>query len=140
MKYAGAWRRLSAFLIDALALILFYSLAGGLFGVSPLLESLFLDLSCVGLWWLAGLSIANWLYFALFESSPWQATPGKKCLHLQVIHLSGERIGFGRASARHFAKTLSRLLAFLGFILILFTKKKQALHDKIASTLIIQRP
>ena len=84
--------------------------------------------------------VGNWLYYACFESSSWQATPGKKVLNLSVTDLTGTRISFGRASGRFFAKFVSRLIPLgIGFILAGITERKQALHDMIASTLVLRR-
>jgi uncharacterized RDD family membrane protein YckC len=84
--------------------------------------------------------IGNWLYSACFESSAWQATPGKKVLNIAVTDLTGTRITFARASGRFFAKFITRLIPLgIGFILAGITERKQALHDMIASTLILRR-
>ena len=82
--------------------------------------------------------IAGWLYFALMESSSSQATIGKMALSLRVTDLSGERVTFGRASGRHFAKWISILTFFVGFMMAGWTAKKQALHDMIAGTLVVR--
>jgi uncharacterized RDD family membrane protein YckC len=81
----------------------------------------------------------NWLYYALLESSPWQATLGKKALGLEVTDLGGSRISFARATGRFFAKILSAIILFIGFLMIGFTQKKQGLHDIIAGTLVIRK-
>jgi uncharacterized RDD family membrane protein YckC len=84
-------------------------------------------------------TVLNWLYYALLESSAWQATLGKKALGLEVTDLQGMRIGFGRATGRFFAKIISGIILFMGFIMAGFTEKKQALHDMIAGTLVIRK-
>lgn len=81
----------------------------------------------------------NWLYYALFESSVWQATLGKKALGLEVTDMQGRRIGFGRASGRFFGKILSTIILFIGFFMIGFTERKQGLHDILAGTLVIRK-
>jgi uncharacterized RDD family membrane protein YckC len=78
----------------------------------------------------------NWLYFAIMESSGWQATLGKQALNLVVTGESGERIGFGRATGRYFAKILSLLTFLVGFFMVGWTQRKQGLHDLIAGTLV----
>ena len=84
--------------------------------------------------------VGSWLYYACFESSSWQATPGKKVLNLAVTDLTGARITFGRATGRFFAKLISRMIPLgIGFILAGITERKQALHDMIASTLVLRR-
>lgn len=83
--------------------------------------------------------LASWIYFAAFESSESQATPGKKALGIKVTDLNGKKISFGRASGRFFAKYLSAALLCVGFIMIAFTKRKQGLHDIIAGCLVVNR-
>jgi uncharacterized RDD family membrane protein YckC len=80
-----------------------------------------------------------WLYFASFESSSWQATPGKKILGLKVTDLAGNRLSFARASLRFFGKLLSQFLLFFGFVMAGFTQKKQALHDMMAGCLVLKK-
>jgi uncharacterized RDD family membrane protein YckC len=84
-------------------------------------------------------TVLNWLYYALLESSAWQATLGKKALGLEVTDMEGRRISFGRATGRFFAKIISALILWIGFIMAGFTEKKQALHDMIAGTLVIRK-
>ena len=60
----------------------------------------------------------------------------KKALGLSVTDLSGNRIGFGRATGRYFAKILSGLILLIGFIMVAFTQRKQGLHDMLAGTLV----
>jgi uncharacterized RDD family membrane protein YckC len=58
---------------------------------------------------------------------------------LTVTDLEGRRIGFGRATGRYFAKILSSLTLFIGYMMAGFTEKKQALHDIIAGTLVLRK-
>jgi len=86
----------------------------------------------------AGL-IIHWLYFTLFESSTQQATLGKKVLNIVVTDENQNRLSFAKANQRYWGKTLSGLILLTGFIMAGFTKKKQALHDKIARTIVIDK-
>lgn len=83
--------------------------------------------------------IILWLYYAIMESSPKQATLGKMVLQISVTDNKGNRISFGRATVRFFAKIISILILLIGFIMIAFTKKKQGLHDIIADTLVVAK-
>jgi uncharacterized RDD family membrane protein YckC len=80
-----------------------------------------------------------WLYSALFESSAWQATPGKKLFGLKVTNEQGGRIGLGRASARYCSKLIIQVIPILNlaYLMIAFDPRKQGLHDKIVNTLVI---
>jgi uncharacterized RDD family membrane protein YckC len=83
---------------------------------------------------------AGWLYYALLESSEWQATAGKKILGIYVTDMNGARVSFARASGRHFAKIVSGLIPLgIGYILAGFTEKKQAVHDMLASCLVLRK-
>jgi uncharacterized RDD family membrane protein YckC len=138
MTYSGAFRRLLAFFIDCLALIAIFALFGIFFFCIPPLQELVKALPMIGFWFYGSLFALTWLYFAFLESSVWQATVGKKLLRLKVVGSGGQRISFLRASARYFSKFLSRALLMIGFLMVFFTKKKQGLHDKIASTFVIR--
>jgi uncharacterized RDD family membrane protein YckC len=81
----------------------------------------------------------GWLYEALMTSSEWQATLGKRALNIVVVGMDGGRITFWRATARHFLKYVSGFILFIGYIMAAFTEKKQALHDMMAETLVINR-
>lgn len=79
-----------------------------------------------------------WLYYALQESSERQATVGKRLVGLRVTDLQGRRISFGRATLRLVCKILSYLTFLIGFLIQPFTKRKQALHDLLAGTLVFK--
>ena len=154
VAYAGFWLRLVAHLIDHIVLavpmgILFVFLILGT-GISAALQGLHPGespeevIAAIGfgvIFFGAGvLVVALWLYYALFESSAWQATPGKRVLGLFVTDLNGNRISFAQASGRFFAKMISGLIPFaIGYIMAGFTAKKQALHDIIAGCLVLRK-
>lgn len=77
------------------------------------------------------------LYFAIQESSAYQATLGKRLLGLAVCNLDGERISLVRAIFRNILRIINLMIFSIGYLLILFTPKEQGLHDLIAKTLVI---
>ncbi len=143
VQYGGFWRRVVAYIIDAIILSIAGSIIGGaVFGSAAGLSSFTTgsDPAAAFIGAMAGAQavsfVLNWLYFALLESSSMQGTLGKKALGMIVTDLDGGRIGFGRATGRYFAKILSALILGIGFIMVAFTQRKQGLHDLIASTLV----
>jgi uncharacterized RDD family membrane protein YckC len=141
VQYAGFWWRFLAYLIDSMISACVFFPLGVILGVaivaigedpgSPPMIAARLGLN--------GLSIlATWLYFALCESSSWQATVGKRMLGLRVTDMNGNRISFAKATGRHFGKILSALILFIGFIMIAFSDQKQGLHDTMAGTLVLK--
>lgn len=87
--------------------------------------------------------LAYWLfaplYYALQESSAAQATLGKRALGIKVTDLQGRRLSFGRALGRWFSAALSYLTLYIGFLMAAFTQRKQALHDVVAGTLVVDK-
>jgi uncharacterized RDD family membrane protein YckC len=84
--------------------------------------------------------ILQWLYFAIMESSERQATFGKSVMSLRVTNSEGQRISFGHATGRFFAKIVSGMVPLaIGYIMAGFTERKQALHDLIAGTLVLRK-
>ena len=80
-----------------------------------------------------------WLYDALLTSSSWQGTIGKRVLRLKVTDLAGNKVSFGRATGRFFAKLISRaLLTMFVYLVVAFSERKQGLHDMIAGTLVMK--
>jgi uncharacterized RDD family membrane protein YckC len=61
-------------------------------------------------------------------------------LSIFVTDVNGQRISFLHATGRFFAKIVSGLIPLgIGYIMAGFTQRKQALHDMIASTLVVRR-
>ena len=143
VDYAGFWRRFVAFIIDMIFLTIIGKLLGFITGspaVSPAGFTGFSDISHI-FFSIGSLTnvVIGWLYYALMESSIKQGTLGKMALGLVVTDMNGNRVSFLRATGRHFAKILSMLIMMIGYIMIGFTARKQALHDMIAGCLVLVR-
>jgi uncharacterized RDD family membrane protein YckC len=146
VQYGGFWVRVLAYLIDSfvLAIPMFViqmifglgamGLQSGLGGTAGDIASLGASLASSGIMFVIGL-----LYFGLMESSKNQGTLGKMALSLKVTDYQGNRISFGRAVGRRFAKILSELILLIGYFMIGFTDKKQGLHDMIAKTYVVKK-
>ena len=136
--YAGFWKRVLALLIDAI--ILFVICMVLTLGIVPVLKSesdsskTILGIVITVLW-----PTVYWLYCTLFEYSSKQATPGKMALGIFVTDLDGNRISFGRANGRYWARLISSLTLGIGYMMAGFTQRKQALHDIIAKCLVVRR-
>jgi uncharacterized RDD family membrane protein YckC len=156
--YAGFWLRFVAYVIDGLIMAavvgVVIAIAVGLLGIgffrnqfqgmdevadrtNPVFPAMiFVMIAALVVFTL----VVSWLYHAGMESSEHQASLGKMALGLIVTDMEGRRISFGRASGRFFAKLITGLVPFyIGFIMAGFTEKKQALHDMIASCLVLRK-
>ncbi len=58
---------------------------------------------------------------------------------IKVVRSDGERITFLRGVGRYFGFILSSLTLFIGFIMAAFTERKQALHDMLCDTLVVDK-
>jgi uncharacterized RDD family membrane protein YckC len=135
--YASFWKRAIAFLIDGVILNIITTVASGTLRL-PTFE---LPTSKTEL--IASILISiliGWLYYSIQESSSKRATLGKRAIGLQVTDVDGARISFGRSTGRYFSAYLSALLLFIGYLIVPFTQRHQALHDLIAGTVVIQSP
>jgi len=139
--YAGFWLRFAAYLIDTLVLGLVFVPVGIIIGVIMAAsgnDETSEPMQLVNMGINVGSIFAGWLYSSLLESSSWQGTVGKKLIGLRVTDLNGYRISFGKATGRYFGKVLSSMICLVGFIMVAFTEKQQALHDLLAGTLVVR--
>jgi uncharacterized RDD family membrane protein YckC len=142
VRYGGFWIRVVAFIIDAIVVRVVVAPVGMIFGGLGLAGGMMTGLPHAGLSILGGgvtfilVLFGSWLYEAFMESSSYQATLGKMIFGMKVTDLNGNRISFERATGRHFAKWLSGIILFIGYIMVGFTERKQGLHDLLAGTLV----
>lgn len=142
VSYGGFWRRVAAYFIDTVILYIGSSVVGAVLGVGIGASMAMMQSGQESIFTAAALTgglitlVMQWLYFALMESSAMQATVGKLALGVIVTDLAGNRISFGRATGRYFAKILSAMILLIGYIMVGFTERKQGLHDMLAGTLV----
>ena len=154
-SYAGFWLRVAASVIDGVIMgVALGTLLVPLFflsGAAAMIESIVqhhgqpdpgVIISLVAMMMvLASISmLGQWLYHAYLESGEKQGTWGKQIMGLYVTDLMGNPITFGRASGRFFAKIVTGMIPLgIGYVMAGFTERKQALHDMIASCLVLRR-
>lgn len=138
LRPAGFWVRAGAQVVDSLVIMT----ASAVVGIAgTLLGALAGDAVTGGmLGWLLAVNVGGLLYMAAMQASSRQASLGKRVFGLTVAHRGGPRLSFGRALAREAAKYLNILTLHLGWLLAGVTPRKQALHDFIASTVVIRQP
>ncbi len=135
--FAGFWKRFVAYIVDVILYLIVFAivvslLGGSLFTTATSPEAI-LAAAGVYLFYYPGW----WLYFALMESSSAQATLGKKIMGIKVTDRFGQPLSFGHATGRHFSALITQFTLTIGYLMAAFTARKQALHDMIASTLVV---
>lgn len=121
VEYAGFWRRFGALVIDGFILGF----------ISLVFQMISLDSMGLGV-------VLAFLYQPFFESSVLQGTPGKALLNMRVTDMNGQRVSFKKALLRYLVRIVSSLMAGIGYLIMLFTEKRQTLHDLAAETLVIR--
>jgi uncharacterized RDD family membrane protein YckC len=150
LVFGGFWRRFWSYLIDRFILGIAFVPVGFMVFV-PMLATQSdgwtdtdLPAEAIAAFLGATLTVAflallgSWFYYALLQSSSRQATLGQLALGLRVTDLEGRRVSFARASARHFATVLTGLTFGIGYVMVLFTTRKQTLHDLVAGTVVVR--
>ncbi len=137
--YAGFWKRVAAYFIDSVVLGLIGAALGaaigGLMGAAlgsggtPAIQLVVQLVSIV---------IAA-CYYGWFYAGVQQASPGKMAVGIKVVRGNGEGCSFWRGFARYFAMIPSALILCAGFAMAGFTARKQALHDLICDTVVVDR-
>lgn len=147
--YAGFWRRAVALFIDSLIIGIISSVLYGIVLGTQFFKlatqnpqnpdpTAFLPIMGSMILFQILAFVFFWLYFALQESSKAQATLGKRVMGLKVVGADGGRISFGRATGRTLGKWVSNMTLYFGYYMAGFTKKRQALHDLMADTFVVQ--
>ncbi len=147
--YAGFWKRVAASFIDSfvttalsyivqipLMRIFGVSMVGMAGGDDPFASGA--GIAMIGLIYVVSIGIPL-LYFSWMHSSTHQASLGKMAVGIKVVRTNGERISFWRAFGRYWGMVLSALILLIGYLMAGFTERKQALHDMISDTLVVDK-
>jgi len=142
--YAGFWRRAAACLVDGLLVGIIAQVLGGIIGlVSGIIMATTPDTDIGNILIIlissgTGLGLGM-VYYAWFHSATGMATPGKLLVGIKVVRPDGERITFLRGIGRFFATYISGFILCIGYIMAAFTDRKQALHDMMCDTWVVDK-
>ena len=158
--FAGFWRRVGAWFIDALIIYATYLIIAFFIWGDLLIKTEMQDPNASEVFYsyvpsplgLLLVGVGTWAYIALQESSRARATLGKRALGIKVCDYNGDKISLLTASYRAWPLWLPGLIntiAILDFIVglasllaclaVAFNKRKQGLHDIMARCLVVKR-
>jgi uncharacterized RDD family membrane protein YckC len=126
LNYAGFWIRFVAVFIDGILLLivqfgLSYIFYGGFAFGGDFRQTIISNL--IGI-----------IYAVAMMGSRHQATLGKMAVGIKVGNADGSRITYGQAIGRYIATWLSAIVLLIGYLMVIWDKQKQSLHDKLANT------
>ncbi len=137
---AGFWLRLVATMIDMIIVLVLQLVLGAALGFSGVTILGANNAAASHLYLLVELFtyVVSFAYYIVFTGYCGQ-TPGKMALRLKVIRCNGEAIGYGRAAFREIpAKFIAAIPLCIGYLMIVFDRQKQGLHDHMAKTYVIK--
>jgi uncharacterized RDD family membrane protein YckC len=86
-----------------------------------------------------GFGLGWWtMYFAILMPLMKGQTPGKKALGIRVVRLDGQAVTWWHAFERAGGYAAGFATGLLGFVQIYWDPNRQAIHDKIAGTVVIR--
>lgn len=124
--YAGFWKRFLAYFVDNLIIWLVSLLLGFTIRIN----------SSNGMILVPGLLISA-AYFIFFWMRDGQ-TLGNRLLAIKVVREDGQKFDFATGIIRYISYLISGIVLWLGFLWIIWDKKKQGWHDKIAKTVVVK--
>jgi hypothetical protein len=78
------------------------------------------------------------LYFTAFLVLWRGQTPGKRLMRIRVVRLDGLPVGWWAALERYGGYAAGIATGLLGFLQIFWDRNRQAIHDKISSTVVVR--
>jgi uncharacterized RDD family membrane protein YckC len=145
VEYAGFWLRVVAALIDGVFLSVINRLAilpvGKTFETTTNARGEITDFSFHAGAFVLALAIGL-LISGTYETvaiARYGRTIGKLVMGLRVVNRDGRLLSPGAALGRWAGKYVSAMILFLGYLMVAWDPRKQALHDKMAGSFVIRR-
>jgi uncharacterized RDD family membrane protein YckC len=160
VRYAGFWLRTVAAIIDGIILGIAIQILA-FFLIAPIQQPPMPDvedwdalvsyaMAAMPLQQIVLATVLIWAYFVFQESSPVQATLGKRALGIRVSSVAGGRLDLWKATIRAWPMflpnaawllgvgiaTLVGLAALIACLTVAFTSRKQGLHDTMAGAIL----
>jgi uncharacterized RDD family membrane protein YckC len=151
IRYGGFWLRYVAVLVDSTLLsIVLYLLAMIVFGVTfamnginwidpkqPQNEFIIKILMLEGVVVLVSAILSA--VYEIWMVTRYGGTLGKIICKLRIVMVDGSSLSYGRSAGRHFAKYISGLTLWIGYIMAGVDEEKRSLHDRICDTRVIKK-
>ncbi|MBE6088567.1 MAG: RDD family protein [Clostridium beijerinckii] len=136
MVYASFRRRLAAYLLDFALVSIIYTLFTLVLGLPNYFDVSTLEevMNAQRLFF-----FMLFLYFFITDFLPSQGGIGKVLLKIKVVDMNGKEISFSDSLFRNISKFIQICLLCLPFVVVIFSKQKQGLHDMFSKCLVIKQ-
>ena len=133
-QYASNWQRYVAYLVDSFLVGLVY-IGPTIFLVATGKKEIITQWAFV---FQVLAFLVNFGYYVVYQAKTGQ-TIGKKTMGIKVVMADGKTPSMMTFFLREIVgKFVSAIILFIGYIMILWDKNKQGLHDKIAGTFVVK--
>jgi len=154
MRYGGFWIRFAAQFIDGLCLLaliiipMIFFMFASVHAIEPTYDPVTHrriasggNLGAYVLLQLAQFAVQTIITLAydIFFIRKYDATPGKMACGLKVVRSNGDKLTVGRIIGRFFAKWVSQLILYIGYMMAGWDDQKRALHDHMCDTRVIKK-
>lgn len=136
MNYVGFWRRFAALFLDGIILGVVNWLVSSVTGINTLnTTAAAAAANPMALLVSLGISIVYWVVLQSYMGQ----TLGKKVMGIKVVDSAGNKPSMITFALREIlGKLISSIILGIGYLMVIWDGKKQALHDKIASTYVVK--
>ncbi len=83
--------------------------------------------------------LINIIYFTVLPSTSFSSTFGQLLLGIKQVDKNGERLTYGKSLLKFLAAFLSKIIIYIGYIIVFFTENNRPLHEIITKTYLIER-
>ena len=147
LEYAGFGRRFLAYFVDALIIFIITAVIQTSMGNNPFLALQNVNsleeaqqmqkTTSTSLSSMMAL-LAALAYFMIFYVNYDGATPGKKLMAIKLVRDDGSKVTYPVVFIRYLATFVSAITLGVGYLWMLWDKKNQTIHDKLANTVVIK--
>lgn len=119
-NYAGFFKRLVGYIIDALIISIPINI---IFRNNPSTAN--------------GIQFIVWTAYYVYMLGKYGQTVGKMAMKIKVVKENGQPLTYLDALLRELASIISGVVLLLGYLWVIWDSKKQAWHDKIVGTVVV---
>lgn len=143
VKYASLFKRFIAYFIDIIIISIMTFI---LFFIIQMLSLFVFNLDGLDFvrryyyyFVLVEFIIISFTYFTFLPSTNFYSTIGQLIVGIKQVDDTYNKLTYGRSVLKFLAALLSKIILYIGYIIVFFTKNNRPLHEIITKTYLIER-